>query len=285
MIANRDGDGSSPLTVSPIGPPDAGVYQVTVPACAATAIGGSFYNWRDITPFGIPEVEQFRLPPPPALHTNQYAKDHNEVQRVGRFDSDARPPHLSTIATFYQGTSPTQIFNMAARQVAAAQHRSLSHNARALALVNMATSDSLVASFDNKYHYNYWRPVTSIRFTGDYGNRKVTPDTAWAPFIGTPCFPSYPSNHASGSNGAAETLRRLYGAAGHAITIENTLAPALAGIRFEYTSFNQICDDIDDARVYGGIHYRFDQVAGNQLGRSVATYVYKHNLRKVNGPQ
>lgn len=148
----------------------------------------------------------------------------------------------------------------------------------------MATSDSLVASFANKYTYNFWRPATAIRFAGDYGNRKVESDSQFAPFIATPCFPSYPSNHASGSSGAAEILRRIYGEGGHAITMTNPLNAGVAALSFEYTNFNQICSAVDDARVFGGIHFRFDQDAGNDLGRAIATYVYKHNLRKANGP-
>ena len=174
---------------------------------------------------------------------------------------------------------------MALRQVATAEQRSLSDNARALALLNMATSDSLVASFSTKYHYNFWRPENAIRFLSDYGNPKTPPDPTYVPFISTPCFPSYPSNHASGSNGAAEILRRVYGEGGHAILITNPFNAPVANLQFPYSTFNEMCDDIDDARVYGGIHFRFDQVAGNRLGREIATYVYKHNLRKANGPQ
>ena len=98
------------------------------------------------------------------------------------------------------------------------------------------------------------------------------------PYITTPCFPSWPSNHGSGSNSAAEILRREFGAAGHDITITN---PAVPGLTYHYTSFKQITDDIADARVYGGIHYRFDQDAGGRLGRDIATYVHKNNLRPV----
>src|ERR1700760_3887039 len=165
------------------------------------------------------------------------------------------------------------VFNQAARQVSQQQQRTLSENARALALINMAISDSLVASFYNKYHYNYWRPETAIRAGASDGNQKTEGDTGFMPFIVTPCFPSYPSNHGSGSNGGAEVLRRLYGEAGHAITISN---PADPGIVFHYTSFSQITNDISDARVYGGIHFRTDQVAGAVLGRAVGTAVYKN---------
>jgi len=89
---------------------------------------------------------------------------------------------------------------------------------------------------------------------------------------------SYPSNHASGSTGGAEILRRLYGAGGHDITLTNPLVP---GVTLHYTRFKQITADVDDARVYGGIHFRFDQKAGGELGRDVATYTYKHKLRRV----
>jgi hypothetical protein len=169
---------------------------------------------------------------------------------------------------FYAASSPTQVFNQAAEQVAVAQGRSLSENARSLALINMAISDSLVASFLNKYHYTFWRPETAIHASGN---------TSWAPFITTPCFPSYPSNHGSAANGAAEVMRRLYGEAGHTITLTN---PAVPTIILQYTSFWQITHDIADARIYGGIHYRFDQRAGARLGHAVGREVYRNNLRR-----
>ena len=144
----------------------------------------------------------------------------------------------------------------------------------------MAINDSFVASLFNKYHYNYWRPETAIRAGDTDGNRKTEPDPDFLPFILTPCFPSYPSNHGTSANGAAEVLRRLYGEAGHSITVSN---PAVPGTVLQYSSFNQICDDISDARVYGGIHFRTDQVAGAQLGRAVGAAVYKNNLRPIHG--
>jgi hypothetical protein len=108
--------------------------------------------------------------------------------------------------------------------------------------------------------------------------RKPNPDPNFVPFILTPCFPSYPSNHGSASKGAAEVLRRLYGESGHSITVSNTAVP---NIFLDYTSFRQITDDISDARVYGGIHFRFEQDAGTRVGRGVGKTVYKNNLRAV----
>jgi len=286
MLDNRVGDGSSPPQTSPVGLPAPGVWQMTLPpGCAAGTTGGANYQWQNVKPFGVPDVVAFRPSPPPSLTSSEYTKDYNEVKRVGDVDSTERPQDRSDVARFYQASSPTLVFNMALRQVAEAEHRSLSDNARALALLNMATNDSLVASFSAKYHYNFWRPENAIRFLSDYGNPKTPPDATYVPFISTPCFPSYPSNHASGSNGAAEILRRVYGEGGHTIKLTNPFNPAVATLAFDYSTFNEVCDDVDDARVFGGIHYRFDQVAGNRLGREIATYVYKHNLRKANGPK
>jgi hypothetical protein len=200
------------------------------------------------------------------------------LKRVGSVTSDLteRPQDRADVARFYATSSPAFVFNLAARQVAAAEGSSLSKNARVLALLNMASNDSLVASFWTKYHYKLWRPETAI-FEGDLdGNARTDGDMTYVPYILTPCFPSYPSNHGSASNGAAEILRRAFGEGGHAITMGN---PAVPGVTFHYTRFNQITDDISDARIFGGIHFRFDQEAGGDLGRDIGTYVYNHNLR------
>ena len=284
MIALRLGDGSSPPQFYLPTSTDPGVWQLT-PSCPAA--GGIYFQWQDVTPFGVPSapgsqawIAQFVPGPPPALTSNRYARDYNEVKRVGNVSSDLteRPQDRADVARFYAASSPSFVFNLAARQVAAAEGSSLAENARTLALLNIASNDSLVAAFWMKYHYLLWRPETAI-FDGDLdGNPKTAADPTFAPYILTPCFPSYPSNHGSASNGAAEILTRVYGAGGHTITMANSAVP---GLTFHYTRFNQITDDISDARVYGGIHFRFDQEAGSDLGRDIGTYVYKHNLRRA----
>ncbi len=284
MIAERLNDGSSPLQFYLPESTDPGVWQLT-PSCPAA--GGVYFNWKNVTPFGVPSapgsqawIARFAPGPPPALTSKRYARDYNEVKRVGNKTSDLteRPQDRADVARFYAASSPSYVFNLVARQVAAAEGASLSKNARTLALLNMASSDSLVASFWSKYHYKLWRPETAIVEGSFDGNARTDADAAFLPFILTPCFPSYPSNHGSGSNSAAEILKRVFGNGGHAITMSN---PAVPGVAFQYTRISQITDDISDARVYGGIHFRFDQVAGGNLGRDVATYIYKHNLRRV----
>jgi hypothetical protein len=260
-------------------PASSGLYEwQPTPGCPPA--GGVFFNWPNVTPFGIASAEAFRADPPPALNSTAYAKNLNEVKRVGRKDSTARPQDRTDVAQFYAATSPAYIFNMAARQIAAAGDHSQLQTARALALINMAINDAAVASFATKYHYTTWRPETAIHNADIDENDRTEADPTWEPLIVAPCFPSYTSNHASLSGAGAEVLRRLYGEGGHAITITNPAFPTLA---YRYSTFNQILSDIDDARVFGGIHFRFDQDEGGRLGRAVGTAVYKDNLRAVNG--
>jgi hypothetical protein len=254
-----------------------GEWQLT-PGCAA----GLFYNWGDVTPFGGGSTGDFIAGPPPSLTSREYTKAYNEVKTVGAANSTERPQDRTDVARFYAATSPAMLLNSLARQLSMAKGDNLSENARALALLNMASSDALVVSFATKYQYNYWRPVTAIRAGDDDTNDDTEGDPAFTPLISTPCFPSYGSNHASGSYGGAEILRRVYCAAGHSLTLSNPFAPApVSGMVFTYGQIKDVCHDIDDARVYGGIHFRFDQEAGARLGRDVATYVYKHNLRRL----
>jgi len=286
LLALRANDGSSPAEFY-IVPPGTGPgdWEAT-PSCPV--VGGvqvgTLLQWRNVAPFGVESVDAFLPPPPPSLTSNAYAKDYNEVLRVGSINSTEtdQPQDRRDVANFYAVSSPTFLFNMIARQLAEAEGRSLSDNARSLALLNMAISDALVASFNAKYEYKLWRPETAIR-AGDFdGNRKTTADPSFRPYITTPCFPSYPSNHASGSSAGVEMLRRLYGAGGFSIELTSP-NPALAGITLRYSQLRKVLDDVADARVYGGIHFRFDQDAGERLGREVATAVYKDNLRSIPG--
>ena len=172
MIALRANDGSSPPQFYTSGPPVPGAWQATpsCPVVSGVAVGTG-YQWQNVTPFGIASASNFLLDPPPALTSDRYARAYNEVMTVGSIDSTQRPQDRANVALFYAASSPTQVFNQAAEQVAMAQGRSLSDNARALALINMAMSDSLVASFLNKYTYNFWRPETAI-----HGGTRTEPE-------------------------------------------------------------------------------------------------------------
>jgi hypothetical protein len=275
MIANRTSDGSAPPEFYT--PPSAnpGEWQTTPSLCPAA--GGILLHWRNLMPFGIQSSDQFRSNPPPALTSNKYSKDYNEVKKVGELNSTARPQDRSDVARYFAVASAVHVWNQAASQASATQSKSLSENARAFALLNIAISDGLVSVMETKYHYVFWRPYTAIRAGDTDGNRKTDPDVLWTTFVPTPCFPSYPSAHASASYAGRTIAEKIFGSGGHDITL---LHPGIPDVNLHYTKFSQITRDIDDARVYGGIHFRFDQEAGARQGHQVGSYVYKHHLRR-----
>jgi hypothetical protein len=268
LIALRTGDGSTPPEFYSPTSPALGAWQPT-PSCPPA--GGVLLQWRELRPFAIERTDQFRSAPPPTLTSQRYARDYNEVMRVGGIDSQFRPQDRADVARFYAATAPVPVWNSAAAQVAVEQGRSMSENARALALIDVAIADASASVFDTKYFYDFWRPETAIHASGD---------TTWMPYIVTPCFPSYGSAHATLSNAARKVLERLYGPRHHFITLTN---PAVAGVMLQYETFVQITHDINDARVYGGIHFRFDQEAGGDQGREIGAYVYRHILRRAHG--
>ena len=277
MIALRANDGSSPSQFYLPTSSDPGQWQLT-PSCPSA--GGLFLHWRSVIPFGIKSSQQFRSEPPPALRSHRYARSYNEVIDVGDASSTQRTQHQSDVARFYALVLAVGTWNPAANQVASAKGNSLSENARAFALLNMAISDALVSVMETKYHYNFWRPETAIRAGEADGNPETTFLGSFVPFITTPCFPGYPSAHASASYAAREIAERIFGAAGHSIVLAS---PAVTGVTLGYDNFRQITADIDDARVYGGIHFRFDQTAGARQGLRIGEYVYKHKLRRTRG--
>jgi hypothetical protein len=231
-----------------------------------------------VATFSIHDGRQFRSAPPPPLGSKRYARDYEEVKRVGEARSQERPEDRTQVARFYDATDGEQIYYPAARQVAATRSRTLSQNARLFALLAIAMWDSAVACFETKYHFNLWRPVTAIREAGTDGNHRTAPDPEWQAAVFTPPFPAYPSGHAAFGGAARAVLEEEFGLDGHAITLTNPVVPEIV---LTYTSFEQITDDIDDGRIYGGVHYRFDQEAGALMGKQVADYILSHTLRPV----
>jgi hypothetical protein len=273
LLLLRSNDGSAEAVTAPYTPgTNPGDWQPAPPAFTAAFHPG----WGQVTPFGLEEGSQFRLKGPPGLHTGKYAKDYDEVKLLGRINSAFRPQDRTDVARFYAASSPVQVWNSAARQASAAQGQSLPENARIFALLAMAICDGSIAAYDTKYHYNFWRPTTAIRSGSLDGNKKTEPDLDWLPLIPTPAFPSYASAHATLSGAARAVVERAYGKRGHDLTLTTASLPDIV---LDYTAFEQITDDIDDARVYGGIHFRFDQEAGAKQGRKVGRYILRNYLR------
>jgi hypothetical protein len=266
-IRSNDGSGSIVPYTPGTGP---GVWQPTPPAFAPALLPG----WGQVTTFGISNGAQFRSPPPPVLGSGDYARNYEEVKLFGDVNSAMRPQDRTDVARFYI-IPAVQVYNPAARQVSAAQGKTLSQNAHDFALLGMAMCDGLISSMETKYFYNRWRPVTAIRAGDTDGNPKTEPDTAWLPLIATPPFPSYPSAHASAGGAARRILERIYNKDGFQVTLTSPTAP---GVTLHYTAWSQITDDIDDARVFGGIHFRNDQEAGGRQGWQVGSFILETQL-------
>lgn len=272
MIALRATDDAAPPEFHVPTSAEPGVWQTTATCPPA---GGVLLHWRNVAPFGIGNVKQFRSAPPPPLGSLRYARDLNEVKLVGGVDSQHRSAHKADVARFYNVVLAVATWNPAVAQVTLQKRQSLSFNARLFALLNMAMSDALVAVMDTKYKYVFWRPETAIPNADRDGNRWTEADPAFLPFIPTPCFPSYGSAHAAASYAARVVAESLLGDDEREMVLSNPATP----IVLEYETFEEITDDIDDARVYGGIHFRFDQRAGGRQGRRIGEWVVKHQLR------
>jgi hypothetical protein len=274
MLQLRSADGAAGAQDAPYTPGSGpGVWRPTPPSFASAVLPG----WGQVVPFALEQGSQYRLPPPPALKGGRYLHDFDEVKSVGSVTSTSRPQDRTDVALYFNAAGAVQVWNPAARQASAAQGKTLSENAQILALLGMAICDASISSFETKYHYNFWRPVAAIRAASTDGNSRTDTDPGWSPLLPTPAFPSYPSGHAALSYAASTVLDRVFGNHGHEIT----LTSAALGIVLNYSSFREICDDIDDARVYGGIHFRFEQEAGARQGKDVGHYVLDNYLRPL----
>jgi hypothetical protein len=269
MLALRVDDGwDAPVTYSQ--EPAPGIWQ---PLAGQTPV---VPGWGEVVPFALIHGSQFRLAPPPGLHTRKYAAAYNEVKLLGSSNSTLRPQDRTNVALLYAVASPVQVWNSAARQASAAQGLTLPQNARLFARLAMAMADAAFAGWDTKYHYNFWRPQAAIRGGDTDGNDWTESDPDWLPLISTPAHPSYASGHATVSGAAHAVLRREFGKDGHAVVISHSTLPDIV---LHYTAWEEITADIDDARIYGGIHFRFDQDFGAKQGHAVGIYVLENYLR------
>ncbi|MGH8019806.1 MAG: vanadium-dependent haloperoxidase [Opitutaceae bacterium] len=233
-----------------------------------------------IAPFGMKRGSQFRVPRPPSLRSHKYARDHQEVMAVGAAESAERPQDRVDVARFFAAADTEQTHHPAARQLSAAQGKTLSENARLFALLAMAGFDSAVACFESKYFYNTWRPIAAIREGDADGNRRTEADPEWTSLIDAPPFPGYPAGSSALDGAARVILEHFFGDCGFSVTLTH---PDVPGVTLHYTNWDQLSGDVDDARVDGGVHFRFDQEAGFRLGQRVGRYLLRHELRSARG--
>jgi hypothetical protein len=232
-----------------------------------------FRQFAIMTPFAIKSADQFLPPPPPSLQSAQYAQDFNEVKALGSAASTIRTPDQTQAAMFWQSDTPAAIWNRLADDLAEQQGGSLLHTARTLALMNIALADTTIAIWNAKNYWDRWRPITAIQQADTITNPDTIPDPAWTPLLPTPAFQEYPAAHPGVSNSAATVLASFYG--------ENTtftVTAGLPGIDRSFTSFSSAVQEVENARVWGGIHFRFSCVTGAQMGTEVADYVIATQL-------
>ena len=235
-------------------------------------------GWGSVRPFLMEDECQFRPGPPPALTSRRYTRDFDEIKEIGSSTSTTRTPEQTGVARLWIATG-AQNWNPIARQVAVAHRLTLSQNARAFALLNLAGADAFIAAWDAKFTYSQWRPVTAIRATASDGNPETIEDASWTPLLATPPFPDYIAGHTTYGGAVAKVLEHVFGKnPGVVMTLTSQTAP---GVVQTYTTFKAIAESVVDARVLGGIHWRTSSVRGRIVGEELGRYVAHRFLKRV----
>jgi hypothetical protein len=237
-------------------------------------------GWGSVQPFVLRSGSQFRPGPPPALDSARYTRDFDEIKVIGSSVSGTRTQAQTDLARFWISTA-AQNWNPVARVVALAQHLTLSQNARAFALLNLAGADAFIAAWDAKFAYSQWRPVTAIRAADTDGNPATHADPLWTPLLGTPPFPDYIAGHTTYAGAAQKVLEHVFGE--DPGTILALTSPTAPGVVETYTTFRDIADGVVDARVWGGIHWRTSSVRGRLVGEEIGQYAARHVLEPRDG--
>jgi membrane-associated phospholipid phosphatase len=282
VLAWRSTDGAG-VTVPYTPGSGPGVWQPTPPAFAAAL----FPQWPTVTPFTMTSGSQFRPDPPPALTSAAYATALNEVKALGGDGTttpSSRTPAQTAIATFWADNAGTETppghWNTIAADVARARGTTAVENARLFALLNLALADAAIVAWDCKYVNNFWRPVTAIRAADTDGNPATTPDTTWTPLLVTPAFPSYTSGHSTFSAAAAAVLGNFFGTDQVPFT---TGSDALPGVTRSFAGFAAAAAEAGQSRIYGGIHFQFDNQEGLASGRALGQFVSRNFLLRAGG--
>jgi len=266
ILAARANDSSNAI-VQPPGGSGPGVWVPTPPAFLPYLLP----QWGFVVPFGMSSTSQFRPPGPPSLDSQQYAADYEEVKELGAAMGSTRTEDQTEIALFWADGAGTETppghWNSIAQIIAAARGNTLEENARLFALLNIAMADAAICSWDAKYTYHFWRPVTAIAF--------AEPQLNWMSFIVTPPFPDYTSGHSTFSAAAATALPLFFGTEDLPFTTGSDFLPGV------YRSFSTCQDAAEEAalsRIYGGIHFRSASEDGLQAGSSIGEWTVTHYL-------
>lgn len=276
ILTTRANDGwnvAPPAYVLPMTP---GNWQPTPPANSPAGIT----QFPAVIPFVISSNDQFAPNSPPALTSAEYAASLNEVKEIGSATSTTRTADQTQIARLWANVNtPTTVWyvwNNVARTVAISRNNTTAENARLFALLNISMHDALQTTFASKFQYGLWRPVTAIRRADEDGNPDTEPDVNWSSLLGNPPYPSYAGNHAAIGTSQATILALFFGR--DDIPFQHTWEGA-GGATRSYPGFAAMANEEERSRVYGGIHFTFDQIAGQSVGRNVANYVFQNFMK------
>lgn len=246
-----------------------GIYVPTVVPLFSTA--------GAVTPWVMTSGSQFRPAPPPALTSQTWTADLNEIRELGRIDSTKRTSEQTTIGRFWFITGPRS-YNAIVRQVAMAKDMDIVDCARLFALSSMAANDALIAVFDAKYTYNLWRPVTAIRNADQTHNSATPRDASWRPLGDTPMHPEYPCAHCITSAAVSSVLQ---GVAGNEVGELSMSSPTAPGVIRKWTRVQDYSDEVSLARIYAGFHYRFSTIAGKEMGKKIGELAVATQMRRA----
>jgi PAP2 superfamily len=247
-----------------------GVWVPTPPAFLAAQAPETPF----VQPFALNAASQFRPDAPFALTSEDWARDYNEVKALGSAVSSSRTADQTDIARFWSDNPPLQ-WNRAWRALSIAKGLAFVDNARYFAMLTSASADALIACWDAKYYYNFWRPVTAIRAGDTDGNPETAPNPDWIGLVVAPPHPEYPAAHGCFSGASTETLKYFFGADDVNFSIDSS-APGVVNRVRTYSRFSDALAEVLEARIYGGMHYRNSTRIGANVGKQVSRFTTRH---------
>src|SRR5690349_17208601 len=277
ILALRSNDGSNAKPIPYVFGTAPGDYQSTPPNFPPQP---QFTHWSRVTPFALERASQFRPGPPPPLASDTYSDTFNQIKSLGIVNSTTATADEALTGRFWNGAIQNY-WNEISQTFSLAHSLTTAQSARLFALLNLSLADDVIAFYDAKYTYNFWRPVSAIRAADPGINPETVADPNWLPEVGkTAPDPSYPGAHAVISASGAEVLISLF-ERDHAEF--NVTSEVLPGVERSFTSISAAAEEATLSRIFGGQHFRFDLTTGQQLGRDVADFILDNFLTAAHG--
>jgi hypothetical protein len=278
IIDLRACDGSFPDPAPPpfTGGNAIGMWRPTLPANLPMLAPWLGY----VTPFTMTRPSQFRATPPPAVSSREYARDYNEVKSMGSLNNSSRTPAQTDLAQFWAANYGV-LWHQVLRDIAGARVHNIADSARLFALVDMAIADALITSWSTKNYYVYWRPITAIREGNNDGNQRTAGDSNWQPLNNTPNYPDYSSGANCFTGAVTRALALFFGTDRMTFSVTTTNPGPTNQDTRTFSRFSDAAQEVVDARIYEGIHFRFADEVARKQGTQVADWAFKNFLRRL----